>query len=93
MSANRRSRSNSQNIGPSKLSNIVSAPLTPTQESDEPTPTANQNPSGGFFSSMISAAQSAANSFSNTSLNLGGNKSRSKHPNPTIPKTTSNLPQ
>ncbi|KLO85397.1 GRAM domain-containing protein 2 [Fusarium fujikuroi] len=81
MSANRRSRSNSQNIGPSKLSNIVSAPLTPTQESDEPTPTVNQNPSGGFFSSMISAAQSAANSFSNTSLNLGGNKSRSVTPN------------
>ncbi|EXA00629.1 hypothetical protein BFJ63_vAg2807 [Fusarium oxysporum f. sp. narcissi] len=81
MSANRRSRSNSQNIGPSKLSNIVSAPLTPTQESGEPTPTANQNPSGGFFSSMISAAQSAANSFSNTSLNIGGNKSRSVTPN------------
>ncbi|EXL89043.1 hypothetical protein FOPG_00504 [Fusarium oxysporum f. sp. conglutinans race 2 54008] len=81
MSANRRSRSNSQNIGPSKLSNIVSVPLTPTQESGEPTPTANQNPSGGFFSSMISAAQSAANSFSNTSLNIGGNKSRSVTPN------------
>ncbi|KAF4332787.1 GRAM domain protein [Fusarium beomiforme] len=81
MNANRRSRSNSQNIGPSKLSNIVSAPLTPTQESGEPTPTANQNPSAGFFSSMISAAQNAANSFSNTSLNIGGNKSRSVAPN------------
>ncbi|KAF4447917.1 hypothetical protein F53441_8619 [Fusarium austroafricanum] len=80
MSANRRSRSNSQNIGPSKLSNIVSAPLTPTQESGEPTPTANPN-AGGFFSSMISAAQNAANSFSNTSLNIGGNKSRSVTPN------------
>ncbi|RBR21608.1 uncharacterized protein FIESC28_04876 [Fusarium coffeatum] len=77
MSANRRSRSNSANIGPSKLSHIVSAPLTPTQESGEPTPIANPNPSGGFFSSMISAAQNAANTFSNTSLNIGGNKGRS----------------
>ncbi|KAF4973555.1 hypothetical protein FSARC_191 [Fusarium sarcochroum] len=75
MSAHRRSRSNSQNIGPSKLSNIVSAPLTPTLESGEATP--NANPAGGFFSSMISAAQNAANSLSNTSLNIGGNKSRS----------------
>ncbi|KAM0332003.1 hypothetical protein ACHAPQ_005799 [Fusarium lateritium] len=77
MSANRRSRSNSANIGPSKLSNFVSAPLTPTQESGEATPTANPNPSGGFFSSMISAAQNAANTLSNTSLNIGGNKGRS----------------
>ncbi|CAF3537067.1 unnamed protein product [Fusarium graminearum] len=77
MSANRRSRSNSQNIGPSKLSHIVSAPLTPTPESGEATPNANPNPSGGFFSSMISAAQSAANTLSNTSLNIGGNKGRS----------------
>ncbi|RGP64996.1 hypothetical protein FLONG3_9331 [Fusarium longipes] len=77
MSANRRSRSNSQNIGPSKLSHIVSAPLTPTQESGEATPNANPNASGGFFSSMISAAQNAANTLSNTSLNIGGNKGRS----------------
>ncbi|KAM0344314.1 hypothetical protein ACHAPU_007672 [Fusarium lateritium] len=77
MSVNRRSRSNSQNIGPSKLSNFVSAPLTPTLESGEPTPNANPNPSGGFFSSMISAAQNAANTLSNTSLNIGGNKGRS----------------
>lgn len=79
MSAHRRSRSGSVNIGPSRLSNIVSAPLTPTLESGEPTPNANQNT--GFFSSVISVAQNAANTLSNniqgTSIGLGGTKGKS----------------
>ncbi|KAF5027472.1 hypothetical protein F66182_433 [Fusarium sp. NRRL 66182] len=75
MNSQSRSRSGSTNIGPSKLSNFVTAPLTPTQESGEATPLANT--SGGFFSSMITAAQNAASSFSNTSITIGGNKGRS----------------
>jgi hypothetical protein len=63
-------------LGPSKLSNITSVPLTPTLENG-PAPTANQ---GGFFSSVFSAAQNAANtltsSIANTSVAPGGTKSR-----------------
>ncbi|KAK7426913.1 hypothetical protein QQZ08_006505 [Neonectria magnoliae] len=79
MSSHRRSRSGSVNIGPSKLSNIVSAPLSPTPESGETTP----NPTSGFFSSMISVAQSAANSLSSNIQNTAGlsaNKSRASTP-------------
>ncbi|KAM5348357.1 hypothetical protein ACJ41O_008181 [Fusarium nematophilum] len=93
MSAHRRSRSSSVNIGPSKLSNIVTAPLTPTQESGEATP--NANPTSGFFSSMISAAQNAASTFSsnisNTNIGLGGNKARSSTPNIQEPPELSEL--
>ncbi|KAJ4149824.1 hypothetical protein NW754_001256 [Fusarium falciforme] len=76
MSAHRRSRSSSVTIGPSKLSNIVSAPLTPTLESGEATPSA--QPASGFFSSMLSAAQNAASSFSiqGAGIGIGGNKAR-----------------
>lgn len=73
MSTHRRSRSGSVNIGPSRLSNVVSAPLTPTLESGEATP--NANAGAGFFSSVISVAQNAANTLSNniqnTSIALG----------------------
>lgn len=48
---------------PSKLSTIASAPLTPTLEDGTPTPL---NPSSGFFGSVLSAAQNAANTFTNT---------------------------
>lgn len=85
MSAHRRSQSGSISIGPSKLSNIVSAPLTPTPESGEATPNANIT-SVGFFSSMFSAAQSAANTLSNniqnTNIGIGNNnKIRGSTPN------------
>ncbi|KAF2971158.1 hypothetical protein GQX73_g2453 [Xylaria multiplex] len=63
-------------IGPSKLSNIVSAPLTPTPENVVPT-----TPGAGFFSSMLSAAQNAATTLgttiTNTSINPGGNRPKS----------------
>ncbi|KAI0413615.1 hypothetical protein F5X98DRAFT_281608 [Xylaria grammica] len=77
MISHRRARSGSAtSIGPSKLSTIVSAPLTPTPESAVP-PT----PGTGFFSSMLSAAQNAATTLSstitNTNVNTGGNRPKS----------------
>ncbi|ORY65209.1 uncharacterized protein BCR38DRAFT_432134 [Pseudomassariella vexata] len=84
MISHRRMRSGSgTSIGPSKLSNITLAPLTPTPENAGP-PT----PGGGFFSSMLSAAQNAANTLTstvnNTNIGIGGNKIKST----TIPKET-----
>lgn len=57
-------RARSGSAGPSKLSNTTFAPLTPTVES----PPANgaTSPGSGFFSSMLSAAQNAANQLTNT---------------------------
>ncbi|KAF2995589.1 hypothetical protein E8E13_004736 [Curvularia kusanoi] len=66
MISHRRVRSASN--APSKLSNYISAPLTPhPEESKTPGGTAVLNsPNTGFFSSVFSAAQNAANQFSNT---------------------------
>ncbi|KAI1635154.1 hypothetical protein F4809DRAFT_465762 [Biscogniauxia mediterranea] len=62
MISHRRVRSGSAaSIGPSKLSNITSAPLSPTPENAVP-PT----PGSGFFSSVLSAAQNAANTLSSS---------------------------
>ncbi|KAI1755244.1 hypothetical protein F4782DRAFT_441337 [Xylaria castorea] len=77
MISHRRARSGSAaSIGPSKLSNIISAPLTPTPENAVP-PT----PGAGFFSSVLSAAQNAATTLSstitNTSISPAGNRPRS----------------
>ncbi|KAI1189964.1 hypothetical protein F5B17DRAFT_139005 [Nemania serpens] len=77
MISHRRARSGSAaSIGPSKLSHIVSAPLTPTPENAVP-PT----PGGSFFSSVLSAAQNAANTLSttitNTGMGSGGNRPKS----------------
>lgn len=74
-------RVKSATLIPSKLSNSVSAPLTPAPE-EVKTPggslVAGQGPGGGFFSSMFSAAQNAANSLSNTiASNTGNTRSRS----------------
>ncbi|QDS74799.1 hypothetical protein FKW77_002170 [Venturia effusa] len=77
-------RAKSATLAPSKLSNSISAPLTPAPE-EVRTPggslvagQAGQGSSGGFFSSMFSAAQNAANSFSNTiASNTGNARSRS----------------
>ncbi|KAG6273293.1 hypothetical protein E4U48_002895 [Claviceps purpurea] len=77
MNIHRRSKSGSAAAGPSKLSHITTAPLTPTilETGGEAAPSAS-----GFFSSMLSAAQNAANSISNTipntGLGIGSNKSR-----------------
>ncbi|KAI1327125.1 hypothetical protein F5Y16DRAFT_204046 [Xylariaceae sp. FL0255] len=79
MISHRRARSGSSvSIGPSKLSNIVSGPLTPTPENAVP-PT----PSAGFFSSVLSAAQNAATTLSTTITNTGIS------PNGTKPRPTS----
>ncbi|KAI1376939.1 hypothetical protein F4677DRAFT_416817 [Hypoxylon crocopeplum] len=85
MISHRRIRSGSAtSIGPSKLSNITLAPLTPTPENSGP-PT----PGGGFFSSMLSAAQNAATSLSsavaNTNIGPGGNKPKTNVPRETQP--------
>ena len=70
MISHRRVRSEA---GPSKLSNAISAPLTPAIEERTPgrTPGAQGSPggAGGFFSSVFSAAQNAANTLSNTISN------------------------
>ncbi|KAI1079532.1 hypothetical protein F5B20DRAFT_571020 [Whalleya microplaca] len=85
MISHRRMRSGSgTSIGPSKLSNITLAPLTPTPENGVP-PT----PGGSFFSSVLSAAQNAATTFSssitNTNIGSGGNKSKANIPRDTQP--------
>lgn len=81
MLSQRRGRSGSASIVPSKLSNISTAPLTPI-ESVAPTPTPTNQPSG-FFTSVLSAAQNAAQNLSNTisSTNIpGGSKNKSVSP-------------
>ncbi|KAH8704648.1 hypothetical protein GQ44DRAFT_716393 [Phaeosphaeriaceae sp. PMI808] len=64
---------------PSKLSNSITAPLTPhPEEAKTPGGTAfapPQNP-GGFFASVFSAAQNAANNISNTIANNPANKGK-----------------
>lgn len=66
-------------IGPSKLSNITLAPLTPTPENGPLTPGG-----GGFFSSMLSAAQNAATTLSstvtNTNISIGNNRPKTPIP-------------
>ncbi|ATY63976.1 GRAM domain-containing [Cordyceps militaris] len=77
MNLHRRSKSGGAAIGPSKLSNITSAPLTPGSEAENGgiTPSAT-----GFFSSVISAAQNAATTLSNnipgTGIGMGGQKNK-----------------
>jgi hypothetical protein len=64
---------------PSKLSNSITAPLTPhPEEAKTPggTAFAPQNP-GGFFASVFSAAQNAANNLSNTIANNNTTKNKS----------------
>ncbi|KAK8010641.1 hypothetical protein PG990_009606 [Apiospora arundinis] len=80
LSTHRRMRSGSgTSIGPSKLSNITLAPLTPTPENGPLTPGG-----GGFFSSMLSAAQNAATTLSstvtNTNISIGNNRPKTPIP-------------
>lgn len=80
MISHRRVRSDSASHLPSKLSNSMSAPLTPMIEESK-TPgvrsPAQGSPGGpgGFFSSVFSAAQNAANQLSNT---IANNQPRSR---------------
>ncbi|KAK0388529.1 hypothetical protein NLU13_4772 [Sarocladium strictum] len=93
MSAHRRSRSGSVNHGPSKLSTITSAPLSPPIEGVESTASGPSNASGGFFSSMFSAAQNAANNIStniqNSGINIGPNKNKPNTPAKSLNSATS----
>ncbi|OAA61319.1 GRAM domain-containing protein [Cordyceps fumosorosea ARSEF 2679] len=77
MNIHRRSKSGGAAIGPSKLSNITSAPLTPGAEAESGSITPSAT---GFFSSVISAAQSAATTLSNnipgTGISMGGQKNK-----------------
>jgi hypothetical protein len=66
---------------PSKLSNSITAPLTPhPEEAKTPggTAFAPQNP-GGFFASVFSAAQNAATNLGNTIANNNTTKTKSSH--------------
>ncbi|KIV91575.1 hypothetical protein PV10_06098 [Exophiala mesophila] len=69
MISHRKTRSTSSiSHQPSKLSNYITAPLTPTNEEPKTTPLTafgNRTPSGGLFSSWMSAAQNAATTFTN----------------------------
>ncbi|KAH8718762.1 putative membrane protein C20F10.07 [Beauveria bassiana] len=79
MNIHRRSKSGGATIGPSKLSNITSAPLTPGSEAENSV----QTPSAtGFFSSVISAAQNAATTLSNNmpGANIGITGQKGKAP-------------
>lgn len=81
--AHRRVRSDSGTLPSSKLSNMVSAPLTPMAEERTPgarTPSQSSQ-AGGFFSSVFSAAQNAANQLSNT---IANNPTRSRSSTQTI---------
>lgn len=84
MISHRRIRSGSASGVPSKLSNIQSVPLTPTPENGGVT--SGQTGQTGFFSTVFSAAQNAANSLSSSITNTTGpGGSRSKSGVHTIP--------
>lgn len=71
--------SGNHNLGPSKLSNMQSVPLTPMPENGAVTG-GSQQQQAGFFGSVFSAAQNAANTLSNSITNAalpGQNRIRS----------------
>ncbi|KAK3324316.1 hypothetical protein B0T19DRAFT_428344 [Cercophora scortea] len=82
MISQRRSRAGSGAIGPSKLSNITPAPLTPTPDAGPGTPA---NSAANFFSSMFSAVQNTATTFGNTIANTNLAPSNSKN-RPLLPQ-------
>lgn len=83
-SVQRRGRADSASIVPSKLSTISSAPLTPI----ESVAATSINQASGFFGSVISAAQNAAQNLSNTIANsnvgTSNQKSRPSISGPTL---------
>ena len=94
MISHRRVRSSSSTNPPSKLSNAVSAPLTPTIEetrSSGGTPGSAERPGSqaGFFSSVLSTAQNAVttlgNSISSNSLSASGRDRISSAPSENNP--------
>ncbi len=81
--AHRRVRSDSGTLASSKLSSVMPAPLTPMAEEKTPgsrTPSQGSQ-AGGFFSSVFSAAQNAANQLSST---IANNQTRSRSSTQTI---------
>ncbi|TDZ28596.1 putative membrane protein [Colletotrichum spinosum] len=86
MIAHRRGRSGSGSAGPSKLSNITNAPLTPTPENGPVSNPATPSAGAGFFSSVFSAAQNAATQLTSTIQNTG------MGPTPPKNKTTTKPP-
>ncbi|PGG98735.1 hypothetical protein GX51_06666 [Blastomyces parvus] len=78
MISHRRVRSASAAHSPSKLSNSMTAPLTPTAEEAKT--------GSGFFSSMLSAAQNAASNFGNS---LNGQARSQATPEPAEPEKPS----
>lgn len=86
MISHRRVRSDSATQAPSKLSSVMSAPLTPMiEESKTPgfrSPSAaSMSVTGGFFSSVFAAAQNAATQLSDTIANNNQTRSRSSTQN------------
>ena len=85
-SAHKRARSDSATHIPSRLSNSITAPLTPTIEEQRApgarTPNIQGSPgsSGGFFSSVITAAQTAATTLSNTIATSSQQRPKSASP-------------
>lgn len=68
---------------PSKLSHSTTLPTTPTSDTVE-----NSTPGGGFFSSVISAAQNAATTLTSipgTNIGLGNRKSSAIPKTPSVP--------
>ena len=92
MISHRRSRSGSSLIHqPSKLSNSILAPLTPTIEevktpSTRGSDSRNVTPGGGFFSSWVSAAQNAANTLSSTLNTQSRSRSGTSNSEPEKPQ-------
>lgn len=86
MISHRRVRSDSATQSPSKLSNVMSAPLTPMIEEARSLGTRSPSSSsglaaGGFFSSVFAAAQNAATQLSDTIANNNQTRSRSSTQN------------
>lgn len=80
MISHRRVRSDSATHQPSRLSNSVAAPLTPTIE-ESITPSARtplpQGSTGGFFSSVFSMAQNATSTLTSSLANTNSSRPRS----------------
>ncbi len=86
MISHRRVRSDPATQAPSKLSSVMSAPLTPMTEETKTlgarSPSASSGPgAAGFFSSVFAAAQNAANQLSDTIANNNQTRSRSSTQN------------
>lgn len=69
MISHRRARSDSATHAPSKLSQAMAPPMTPTAEEVRTPGSLSSSPGGGFFSSVFSAAQNMTNQLASTIAN------------------------